>query len=41
VRKQEAFIDALVDIVCINDAAEDPLTKSILVPGLIRSAFIT
>ena len=34
--KQVAFIDQLLDIVMIHDAAEDPLTKSMLTPGLVR-----
>ena len=34
--KQVAFIDQLLDIVMIHDAAEDPLTKSMLTPGIVR-----
>ena len=34
--KQVAFIDQLLDIVMIHDAAEDPLTKSMLTPGVVR-----
>ncbi|KAK7102248.1 HAUS augmin-like complex subunit 7 [Littorina saxatilis] len=35
VKKQTAFFEQLLDVVIINDAAEDPLSKSLLSPGII------
>jgi hypothetical protein len=34
--KQDAFIEKLIDLVCIKDAADDPDNKSLRSPGVVR-----
>ncbi|XP_076448582.1 uncharacterized protein LOC143285220 [Babylonia areolata] len=38
VNKQIAFMDRLLDIIMIHDAAEDPMTKSLLSPGVVSES---
>lgn len=34
--KQAAFMDNLIDLVCIMDTAEDPQNKALRSPGVVR-----
>lgn len=34
--RQDAFMDKLIDLVCIKDAADDPDNKAMRSPGVVR-----